>query len=155
MKLKIAEDIGYWELPKPPKGKEKEWHTVVRLGNTNKGIPYGYKVCYDNDALLEPIPHELEALELAKRHLKQYSYADVCLWLKKQTGRPVTQQALRRRVDIDLKRKKATTAKRFLAKRLEKILKEIETLETNRIGAYSTYEESEEDSTCDSTTTTV
>lgn len=155
MKLKIAEDIGYWELPKPPKGKEKEWHTVVRLGNTNKGIPYGYKVCYDNDALLEPIPHELEALELAKRHLKQYSYADVCLWLEKQTGRPVTQQALRRRVDIDLKRKKATTAKRFLAKRLEKILKEIETLEKNRIGAYSTYEESEEESTCDSTTSTV
>ena len=155
MKLKIAEDIGYWELPKPPKGKEKEWHTVVRLGNTNKGIPYGYKVCYDNDALLEPIPHELEALELAKRHLKQYSYADVCLWLEKQTGRPITQQALRRRVDIDLKRKKATTAKRFLAKRLEKILKEIETLEKNRIGAYSTYEESEEESTCDSTTSTV
>lgn len=155
MRLKIAEDIGYWELPKPPKGKEKEWHTVVRLGNTNKGIPYGYKVCYDNDALLEPIPHELEALELAKRHLKQYSYADVCLWLEKQTGRPITQQALRRRVDIDLKRKKATTAKRFLAKRLEKILKEIETLEKNRIGAYSTYEESEEDSTCDSTTSTV
>ena len=155
MRLKIAEDIGYWELPKPPKGKEKEWHTVVRLGNTNKGIPYGYKVCYDNDALLEPIPHELEALELAKRHLKQYSYADVCLWLEKQTGRPITQQALRRRVDIDLKRKKATTAKRFLAKRLEKILKEIETLEKNRIGAYSTYEESEEESTCDSTTSTV
>ena len=155
MRLKIAEDIGYWELPKPPKGKEKEWHTVVRLGNTNKGIPYGYKVCYDNDALLEPIPHELEALELAKRHLKQYSYADVCLWLEKQTGRPITQQALRRRVDIDLKRKKATTAKRFLAKRLQKILKEIETLEKNRIGAYSTYEESEEDSTCDSTTSTV
>ena len=155
MRLKIAEDIGYWELPKPPKGKEKEWHTVVRLGNTNKGIPYGYRVCYDNDALLEPIPHELEALELAKRHLKQYSYADVCLWLEKQTGRPITQQALRRRVDIDLKRKKATTAKRFLAKRLQKILKEIETLEKNRIGAYSTYEESEEDSTCDSTTSTV
>ena len=155
MRLKIAEDIGYWELPKPPKGKEKEWHTVVRLGNTNKGIPYGYKVCYDNDALLEPIPYELEALELAKSHLKQYSYADVCIWLEKQTGRPITQQALRRRVDIDLKRKKATTAKRFLAKRLEKILKEIETLEKNRIGAYSTYEESEEDSTCDSTTSTV
>ena len=152
MRLKIAEDIGYWELPKPPKGKEKEWHKVVRLGNTNKGIPYGYKVCYDNDALLEPIPYELEALELAKSHLKQYSYADVCIWLEKQTGRPITQQALRRRVDIDLKRKKATTAKRFLAQRLQKILKEIETLEKNRIGAYSTYEE---ESTSDSTTSSV
>tara|TARA_R110000824_G_scaffold324433_1_gene511415 strand:+ start:3717 stop:4175 length:459 start_codon:yes stop_codon:yes gene_type:complete len=152
VRLKIAEDIGYWELPKPPKGKEKEWHKVVRLGNTNKGIPYGYKVCYDNDALLEPIPYELEALELAKSHLKQYSYADVCIWLEKQTGRPITQQALRRRVDIDLKRKKATTAKRFLAQRLQKILKEIETLEKNRIGAYSTYEE---ESTSDSTTSSV
>lgn len=155
MRLKIAEDIGYWELPKPPKGKEKEWHKVVRLGNTNKGIPYGYKVCYDNDALLEPIPYELEALELAKRHLKQYSYADVCIWLEKQTGRPITQQALRRRVDIDLKRKKATTAKRFLAQRLKKILKEIETLEKNRIGAYSTHGEDEEDSTSDSSTSSV
>jgi len=155
VRLKIAEDIGYWELPKPPKGKEKEWHKVVRLGNTNKGIPYGYKVCYDNDALLEPIPYELEALELAKRHLKQYSYADVCIWLEKQTGRPITQQALRRRVDIDLKRKKATTAKRFLAQRLKKILKEIETLEKNRIGAYSTHGEDEEDSTSDSSTSSV
>jgi hypothetical protein len=155
VRLKIAEDIGYWELPKPPKGKEKEWHKVVRLGNTNKGIPYGYKVCYDNDALLEPIPYELEALELAKSHLKQYSYADVCIWLEKQTGRPITQQALRRRVDIDLKRKKATTAKRFLAQRLQKILKEIETLEKNRIGAYSTYGEDEEDSTSDSATSSV
>ena len=155
MRLKITEDIGYWELPKPPKGKEKEWHKVVRLGNTNKGIPYGYKVCYDNDALLEPIPYELEALELAKSHLKQYSYADVCIWLEKQTGRPITQQALRRRVDIDLKRKKATTAKRFLAQRLQKILKEIETLEKNRIGAYSTYGEDEEDSTSDSATSSV
>lgn len=155
MRLKIAEDIGYWELPKPPKGKEKEWHKVVRLGNTNKGIPYGYKVCYDNDALLEPIPYELEALELAKSHLKQYSYADVCIWLEKQTGRPITQQALRRRVDIDLKRKKATTAKRFLAQRLKKILKEIETLEKNRIGAYSTHGEDEEDSTSDSSTSSV
>jgi hypothetical protein len=155
VRLKITEDIGYWELPKPPKGKEKEWHTVVRLGNTNKGIPYGYKVCYDNDALLEPIPYELEALELAKSHLKQYSYADVCIWLEKQTGRPITQQALRRRVDIDLKRKKATTAKRFLAQRLQKILKEIETLEKNRIGAYSTHGEGEEDSTSDSSTSSV
>jgi len=155
VRLKIAEDIGYWELPKPPKGKEKEWHKVVRLGNTNKGIPYGYKVCYDNDALLEPIPYELEALELAKSHLKQYSYADVCIWLEKQTGRPITQQALRRRVDIDLKRKKATTAKRFLAQRLQKILKEIETLEKNRIGAYSTHGEDEEDSTSDSSTSSV
>tara|TARA_B110000285_G_scaffold27925_1_gene27705 strand:- start:100 stop:567 length:468 start_codon:yes stop_codon:yes gene_type:complete len=155
VRLKIAEDIGYWELPKPPKGKEKEWHKVVRLGNTNKGIPYGYKVCYDNDALLEPIPYELEALELAKSHLKQYSYADVCIWLEKQTGRPITQQALRRRVDIDLKRKKATTAKRFLAQRLQKILKEIETLEKNRIGAYSTHGEDEEDSTSDSATSSV
>jgi hypothetical protein len=155
VRLKIAADIGYWELPKPPKGKEKEWHKVVRLGNTNKGIPYGYKVCYDNDALLEPIPYELEALELAKSHLKQYSYADVCIWLEKQTGRPITQQALRRRVDIDLKRKKATTAKRFLAQRLQKILKEIETLEKNRIGAYSTYGKDEEDSTSDSSTSSV
>ena len=159
MRLKISEDIGYWELPKPPKGREKEWHTVVRLGNTNKGVPYGYRVCYDNDALLEPIPLQLEALELAKRHLKQYSYADVSIWLEKQTGRAISEHTLRRRIDIDLKRKKAATAKRFLAKRLKKILTEIETLETNRIGAYTLSgedpAEAREDSTSDSFASTV
>jgi hypothetical protein len=87
--------------------------------------------------LLQPIPLELEALELAKRHLQQYSYRDVANWLTKQTGRSISHAGLRQRIDIERRRKKAATIKRNLAKRLETALSEIERLEKGRVGAYS------------------
>jgi hypothetical protein len=87
--------------------------------------------------LLQPIPLELEALELAKRHLQQYSYRDVANWLTKQTGRSISHAGLRQRIDIERRRKKAATIKRNLAKRLETALSEIERLEKGCIGAYS------------------
>jgi hypothetical protein len=129
------EDMGYWELPKPHKGKEKEWHVVVRMSNNT--IPFGYKVHEDNHLLLEPIPLELEALELAKRHLKQYSLVDVSRWLEKQTGRYISAMGLKKRVDIDNKRKRSSVIKRRLAKLLEETLHEIEKLEKGHIGAYT------------------
>ena len=51
------EDVGYWELPKPHKGEEKEWHVIVRMNY--KTIPFGYKLHEDNPSLLEPIPLSL------------------------------------------------------------------------------------------------
>lgn len=128
-------DLGYWELPKPPKGKEKEWHPVARASKIH--VPFGYYVDPENDRLLLPIPEELEALEIAKRHLKQYTYRDVAIWLTKQTGRYISHMGLKKRVDIEYKRKKAATIKRKLAKRLEETLAQIKELEENRIGAYT------------------
>ena len=129
------EDVGYWELPKPHKGEEKEWHVIVRMNY--KTIPFGYKLHEDNPSLLEPIPLELEALELAKRHLKQYSLVDVSRWLEKQTGRYITTMGLKKRVDIDNKRKRSSVIKRRLAKLLQETLQEIQKLEEAHIGAYS------------------
>ena len=83
------------------------------------------------------MPLELEALELAKRHLQQYSYRDVANWLTKQTGRSISHAGLRQRIDIERRRKKAATIKRNLAKRLETALSEIERLEKGCVGAYS------------------
>ena len=83
----MREPLGYWELPKPFKGEEKEWHVVARTSST---IPFGYKIKEDNESLLEPVPEELEALELAKRHIKQYSYREVARWLSKETGRYIS-----------------------------------------------------------------
>ena len=83
------------------------------------------------------MPLELEALELAKRHLQQYSYRDVANWLTKQTGRSISHAGLRQRINIERRRKKAATIKRNLAKRLETALSEIERLEKGCIGAYS------------------
>jgi len=126
-------DLGYWQLPKPNKGKEKEWHVIPRLRGS---IPFGYREHPDNANLLEPIPLELEALELAKRHLKQYTYRDVARWLEKKTGRSITFYGLKKRVDIERKRKRSAAIKKGLAKRLEETLKEIEKLEKENIGAY-------------------
>ena len=129
------EDVGYWELPKPHKGEEKEWHVIVRMSPTT--IPFGYKIHEENPSLLEPIPLELEALDLAKRHLKQYSLMDVSRWLEKQTGRYISAMGLKKRVDIDNKRKRSSVIKRRLAKLLQETLQEIEKLEKGHIGAYS------------------
>ena len=44
---------------------------------------------------------------------------------------------LKKRIDIERRRKKTVIIKRRLAQRLQKTLQEIETLEKDRIGAYS------------------
>ena len=127
------ESLGYWQLPRPHKGEEKQWHVIVR---TTRQVPFGYRVHPDNDKLLEPIPEELEALELAKRHLKQYSYREVAIWLTKQTGRSISHMGLKKRVDIERRRKKTARIKRKLAQRLQETLEEIKKLEEESIGAY-------------------
>jgi len=67
----------------------------------------------------------------------QYTYKEVALWLTKQTGRYISGEGLKKRVDIERKRKKAATIKRKLAKRLQETLQEIKNLEEERIGAYT------------------
>lgn len=133
-------DLGFWQLPKPKKGKQREWHVIARV---TQFVPFGYEVDPDNDRLLQPIPHELEALELAKRHLKQYSYREVAAWLTTQTGRSITHAGLKKRIEVERRRKKAAAIKRKLAQRLEETLREIERLEQGRVGAYSEYEPEE------------
>jgi hypothetical protein len=127
------ESLGYWQLPKPHKGEEKQWHVLVR---TARQVPFGYIIHPDNDKLLKPVPDELEALELAKRHLRQYGYREVAIWLTKQTGRHISHTGLKKRVDIERKRKKTARIKRKLAQRLEETLQEIKKLEEENIGAY-------------------
>lgn len=122
----------------PPKKTDKEWHIIVRL---TKKIPFGYELHPENDRLLVPVEHELEALELAKRHLKQYSYRAVAQWLSKETGRYISHMGLKKRVEVERKRKKAATIKRKLAKWLEETLEEIEKLETQGVGAYKRTED--------------
>ena len=131
------ESLGYWTLPKPHKGEEKEWHVIVRV---SRHVPFGYRIHPDNDKLLEPIPDELEALELAKRHIRQYTYREVAAWLTKQTGRYISFRGLKKRLDVERRRKKAASIKRKLAKQLAETLQEIEKLEKGGVGAYSVKE---------------
>jgi len=132
-------DLGFWELPKPFKGKQKEWHVIARV--TLRQVPFGYRIHPEDDNLLEPISEELEALELAKRHLKQYSYREVAQWLSKTTGRYISHMGLHKRVKVEQRRKTSAAIKRKLARRLQETLTQIEKLEEGRVGSYSIRED--------------
>ena len=128
-------DLGYWMLPKPD--KIKKWERIPRL--SNKTIPFGYVLDEDDPRWLNPVPKELELLELAKKHLKQYSYRNVAAWLTTQSGRSISHEGLKRRVDVERKRKSLIAIKRKLAKWLEETIEQYEALEKERLG-YHTYE---------------
>ena len=126
--------LGYWTLPKPDI-EVKEWSRIPRVART---VPFGYKEDPDDADFLLPIKEELDALEQAKQHLKQYSYREVALWLSKEAGRYISHMGLKKRIDIERRRKKSATIKRELTRRLEKTIQEIEKIETQRTGSYTT-----------------
>ena len=82
----------YWMLPKVP-FKVKLWQRIPRTSNY---IPFGYEVDPDDEEWLNPIPKELELLELAKKHLKQYSFRQVSAWLTTQSGKSITHDGLKK-----------------------------------------------------------
>ena len=131
------EDIGFWQLPLPedPTAKYRaEWESIPNL-SFNGLIPFGYEVSSEDSEWLNPISKELELLELAKEHLKRYSYRDVAAWLTAQSGRSISHMGLKRRIDIERRRKTTATLKRHYAKKLQRIIEQIETLEHKRTGA--------------------
>jgi len=138
-KYNKRDSLGYWMLPKPD-FKVKRWERVPRISKMQ--VPFGYEVDPEDEDWLLPIPKELELLELAKKHLKQYSYREVSAWLSTQSGRYISHVGLKKRIDVERKRKSLAAIKRKLAERLEKAIRQYETLEKERLGAY-TYEDSE------------
>ena len=120
-------------MPDPVGLKEdSEWLEIPRISRT---IPFGYKLHEEDKDLLVPIIEELEALELAKEYLKEYSYRDVSRWLSDRTGREISHIGLRKRIRIEKKRKsKAATYKTWLTK-YQKALEKLEEIESKRTGA--------------------
>ena len=130
-------DLGYWMLPKSD-FERKRWERIPRLNR--RYVPFGYIVDPDDEDFLKPVPKELELLEQAKKHLKQYSLREVAAWLSTQSGRYISHMGLRKRIDVERKRKSLAAIKRKLARELEKAIQHYETLEKERTGAY-TYED--------------
>ena len=88
--------LGKWKLPQPTDLKDeeqKEWMQIPRIART---IPFGYKINEDDADLLDPISYELEAIELARKYVKQYSYREVANWLTTKTGRDISHVGLRK-----------------------------------------------------------
>ena len=126
-------NVGYFKMPDPVGLKDdSEWLEIPRISRT---IPFGYKLHEEDEDLLVPIIEELEALELAKEYLKEYSYRDVSRWLSDRTGREISHIGLRKRIRIEKKRKsKAATYKTWLTK-YQKALEKLEEIESKRTGA--------------------
>ena len=128
------EELGFWMLPKPDMFI-KDWNRIPRVART---IPFGYEIDPEDEDFLVPISIQLDALDKAKQHLKQYSYREVANWLSKETGRYISHMGLKKRIQVERRRKKSTTIKRELARRLKKTIQEIEKAETSRTGSYTT-----------------
>ena len=59
-------------------------------------------------------------------------------WLSKESGRYISHVGLKKRIQVERKRKKAATIKRKLAARLEKTIQEIQKLEQETTGSAAT-----------------
>ena len=127
--------VGKWKLPQPTDLKDeeqKEWIQIPRIART---VPFGYKINEDDRELLDPIPYELEALELARRHVKQYSLRQVANWLTTKTGRQISHIGLRKRLLHERQRKnKARTLKRW-SEYAKKAIEKAKAIEEERLGS--------------------
>ena len=128
-----SRSAGLWKLPQPTDLKdETEWIQIPRIART---VPFGY-VLNDNDSeLLDPIKNELDKLELARQHIKQYSYRQVANWLSKETGRYISHIGLTKRLDNEQHRKNKARSIRKWAEYAEKAISKAKEIEEKRTGA--------------------
>jgi hypothetical protein len=120
--------IGKWILPQPDI-KKKKYIDIPKLGRT---IPFGYEAS-DQEGWLSPIPVQLEALEKAKKYLRQYSLTKVAAWLSTTTGRYIDPSSLEFRIKNEQSHKRRSSTYRLLAKRYKEALEKAEKYE-RRVG---------------------
>ena len=126
----MSRSTGEWKLPELIDLKENsEWVAIPRIAKTT---PFGYKEDPENAHILRPIPRELDALEKAKQHLKQYSYRQVANWLSTFTDRYISHIGLMKRVRREQKRKNKARTLRIWSDYAEKAIKAAKELEEER-----------------------
>ena len=96
-------------------------------------LRYQDKVDEEDEGWLQPVPLELEALEKAKKYLKQYSSRQVAAWLTTVTGREISHVGLLKRVKNEQSHKRKSSTYRKLADGYEKALKKAQEYE-ERLG---------------------
>ena len=127
--------LGKWKLPQPTDLKDEEQTEWIQIPRIARTVPFGYKVNEDDKELLDPIPYELEALELARKYIKQYSLRQVANWLTTKTGRQISHIGLRKRLLHERQRKnKARTLKRW-SEYAQKAIEKAKAIEEGRVGA--------------------
>ena len=127
--------LGKWKLPQPTDLKDEEQKEWVQIPRIARIVPFGYKINEVDNNLLDPIPYELEAVELARKHTKQYSYRQIANWLTSKTGREISHVGLRKRLMHEKQRKdKARTLKRW-SEYAQKAIEKAKAIEEERTGA--------------------
>ena len=127
--------LGKWKLPQPTDLKDDtqtEWIQIPRIARI---IPFGYRLNKDDIDLLDPIPYELEALELARKYVNQYSYRQVANWLTKKTGRDISHVGLRKRLMHEQQRKNQARTLRKWSEYAEKAIQKAKSIQEERTGA--------------------
>jgi len=120
--------LGVFVLPQPT--SKEEYVKIPRLSRT---IPFGYVVDSEDDGWLQPVALELDALEKAKKYLKQYSSRQVAAWLTNVTGREISHVGLLKRIKNEQSHKRKSSTYRKLAEGYEKALKKAQEYE-ERLG---------------------
>ena len=134
----MTKPLQKWKLPQPTDIKEdNEWIAIPRISRT---IPFGYEIDKDDSDILQPVEHELDMLEEAKKYLKQYSYREVANWLSRNTGRSISHVGLKKRLDNERRRKNKVGSLRRWADYAKKAIAKAEEIENKRLGA-KVYEE--------------
>lgn len=129
----MTRSIGKWKLPQPTDIKEEnEWVQIPRIART---VPFGYKLNDDDPDILDPIKTELDLLEKARQHVRQYSYREVANWLVKNSGRYISHVGLRKRLDNERQRKNQAASLRKWASYAQTAIAKAQEIQEARTGA--------------------
>ena len=120
--------LGAYVLPQPTSANE-----YVKIPRLSRTIPFGYVVDSEDDGWLQPVAIELDALEKAKKYLKQYSSRQVAAWITTVTGREISHVGLLKRIKNEQSHKRKSSTYRKLADGYEKALKKAQEYE-ERLG---------------------
>lgn len=132
--MKSLKNDKVWDLPKPaktPDGKSWIFSEIPRKGSF---IPWGYDLNPNDTSILTPNIEQLETLEEAKKHLRRYSYRKVADWLTAKTGRKITAQGLKYRLDREYRLKGAIAWADFQRKKAQEYAEKAEALARRTIG---------------------
>ncbi len=116
---------------------EGKWVPIPRISRV---IPFGYKVSEDDPNLLLPIPLELQAIEEAKKYIKRFSYRDIANWITAVTGRSISHEGLKKRLEIERTRRTKARVIKSWTSRLETAKARAEELTEQRLGAQTSSE---------------
>ena len=127
--------LGSWKLPQPTDLKDEDQKNWIQIPRIARIVPFGYKLNEEDQDLLDPIPYELEAIELARKYTKQYSYREIANWLTKKTGREISHVGLRKRLMHEQQRKNKARTLRKWSEYAQKAIEKAKAIEEKTTGA--------------------